>query len=76
MKFNCGDSPLEKSKKLRLKLENWHSFFALLPRRVGPGDCRWLETIERKGEFYCYCGDAWWEWQYRPVQRSLDNEGK
>lgn len=56
MKFNCGLSPEAKRKlkdeaanELHRYLIEWHPFFALIPRRVGENDCRWLERIERKG---------------------------
>lgn len=28
----------------------WHRWFAWRPVEVGKNDCRWLETVERKGE--------------------------
>ena len=48
MKFDCGPTYQE---RITAKKE-WHRWFALLPRRVGSNDCRWLEYIERKGETY------------------------
>lgn len=41
MKFNCGPTWEEK----------WHKWFAWHPITLGGGDCRWLETIERKGTY-------------------------
>lgn len=56
MKFNCGPSPETRRRRKRetadaehRRLIGWHQFFALLPRRVGDNECRWLEMIERKG---------------------------
>lgn len=40
MKFSCGSSKTE--------IADWHDWFAWHPVRVGDGDCRWLETVERK----------------------------
>lgn len=77
MKLDCGPSPETKRKRRYEKeraeikrLKNWHDYFALLPRRIGENDCRWLETIERKGKFIT--DDPWeydfWEWEYRAKQ--------
>jgi hypothetical protein len=64
MKFNCGPTPQEKHEAK----QDWHPWFAWCPVRVGSGDCRWLETVERKGtcNFDCY-GD-WFDWEYRPIK--------
>jgi len=64
MKLNCGPSWLERH---RAKKE-WHRFFPLWPRRVGPGDCRWLEYIERKGRYFDNFYFDGWEWEYREVE--------
>jgi len=48
MKFNCG---LTTEQKFNAK-QKWHPVFAWLPHRVGDGDCRWLEVIERRGKPY------------------------
>ena len=61
MKLNCGLSYAEKCELW----EDWHPFFALWPRRVGSGDCRWLETIERKGQYIDVWGHSFWIWEYR-----------
>jgi hypothetical protein len=84
MKFSCGLTPDEKrelqfQKDLEHKryLEGWHDFFALWPRQVASGDCRWLETIERKGERHRYY-DSWgmagyvWTWEYREKDRTYE----
>ena len=69
MRFDCGDTPGARWLKEAKRLENWHPHFALLPRRVGPWDCRWLEWVERKG-FYgplkSKFGTVWgYRWKYR-----------
>jgi len=63
MKLNCGPTPWEKHKAK----EQWHSFFCLWPRRMekDPHDCRWLETVERRGS--CYLG--YWDWEFRPKEK-------
>lgn len=65
MKFSCGET--REAKKARLK--EWHPFFALFPRTVAiNGDryeCRWLETIERKGEYLMGWDGGYWFWEYR-----------
>ncbi|MGE3333661.1 MAG: hypothetical protein AB7I36_08460 [Rhodospirillaceae bacterium] len=59
MKFNCGPSPDEKrasrhiAKMTRLRekaeaLRGWHRVFAWWPIRIAPGECRWLEYVERR----------------------------
>ena len=52
MKFDCGPTWEEKLRADKEWRSNWHNWFALIPRRVGPNECRWLEIIERKGESY------------------------
>lgn len=61
MKFDCGETWEEKHKRL----SNWHDTFAWTPKRVGNHDCRWLETVERKGTYFCCLGEGFWEWKYR-----------
>lgn len=74
MKFNCGPGPETRRARRELRahlkqerLSNWHSFFAILPRRVGENDCRWLERIERKGTLAFQGWALDWSWQYRAV---------
>lgn len=65
MKFDCGETEDEK----HTRLSNWHKFFAIWPRRVGVHDCRWLETIERRGSSYTggfY--ETLWIWTYRAIE--------
>lgn len=57
MKWDCGPSWTEK----RVKLEDWHPWFAWRPIRVASHDCRWLESIDRKGRFTIHG----WIWDYR-----------
>ena len=44
MKFDGGADDEE----IIARLRQWHRIFALVPHRVGPHDCRWLEFIERR----------------------------
>lgn len=54
MKFNCCLTDQEKIAALEPILCTWHEWFAWYPVRVGRKDCRWLEVVERKGDFvYC-----------------------
>lgn len=69
MKFNCGPTFLQKWEAQKKYLSNWHPYFTLLPRRLTKtNECRWLETIERKG-VYNLNSLNWsnnnWDWQYR-----------
>lgn len=66
MKLDCGPTAEEKLEAKEFRLKNWHKFFALIPRRIGEShECRWLEFIERKGQYVCGYGGCWWEWEYR-----------
>ena len=70
MIINCG-IPRDERRALKAKaaheyLSQWHPFFALWPRRIGPERCVWLEWIQRKGtwcEGWYYGGQ--WEFKYR-----------
>ena len=56
MKFDCGKTIDE--------MKDWHPWFAWHPVRVGPHDCRWLETIERRLWGFTV-EDSWYIWEYR-----------
>ena len=61
MRFNCG---LSKDENLDEKMK-WHKWFAWYPVRVARNDCRWLETVHRKGTMFYYSQKRkYWEWQY------------
>ena len=47
MKYDCDSRRLRREAKEAAKLE-WHPFFAVLPVKVGPHDCRFLEKVERR----------------------------
>jgi len=65
MKFNYGESwEYEK-----LRLENWHEWFAWRPVRVGNRDCRWLEKVQRKGKYIYYGIDSCWLWEYKEIEK-------
>ena len=76
MKFNCGLTDEEKwqkryralmalkAKRAAAGLYDWHDWYAWLPTRVGSGDCRWLETIQRRLH-HVTSYDIHPEWQYR-----------
>ena len=66
MKFNCGPTLQEKIKARK----EWHDWFAWYPVRIavtlGSSDCRWLETVERRGEHnWDYDGGSYWDYEYR-----------
>lgn len=61
MKFDCGPSRKTKIKRK----ESWHDWFAWYPVRLAEHDCRWLETVERKGTLYYNFSDSWWSYEYR-----------
>ena len=64
MRLNCGPTWEE---RIAAK-EKWHRWFAWYPVRVGSGDCRWLETVERIGKFHIWPGDCHWTWEYRAAE--------
>lgn len=61
MRFDCGPTWQERKEKLC----DWHSWYAWYPVRVGPRECRWLERVERKGEYWFAIGGSGWTWEYR-----------
>lgn len=69
MKFDCGPTPRERRNALRAAQSEWHSWFAWYPVRVGPRECRWLEPVERRGDFTVYLPgltrDFPYRWEYR-----------
>lgn len=62
MRYNCGPSF---EARFAAKQE-WHRWFAWRPVRVGENDCRWLETVERKGRYVpMQIVSSSWDWEYR-----------
>ena len=60
MKFKCPQK-LEENEKLF-----WHDWFAWFPVRVANNDCRWLETVARRGNVeYTYEGSKYWNFEYK-----------
>lgn len=84
MKFNCGKTSSERVQERennwrlkQQKLKNWHRKFLWFPVSMHDGegnethDCRWLETVERKGHIsLSWYGNHIWNWQYRPIRDS------
>lgn len=75
MKLNCGPTQQEKQHAHDLKrweernrLEQWHRHFALFPVRIGSGECRWLEVVERRGTDWSWWNDCHSTWEYRPCK--------
>lgn len=64
MKFNCGPTSKEKHEAKK----QWHRHFLWWPTRIASGDCRWLETVERKGEWFPRYYSSCWEWEYRSLE--------
>lgn len=72
MILDCGETWETKL----ARLQEWHPFFTLLPRRIavvnGRHQCAWLQTIYRKGAYIEPVGMAllygcgpYWRWEYR-----------
>lgn len=76
MKFDCGptrEEKLEMRKAQYIANQRWHKVFAWTPKRVGSHDCRWLETVERRGVERETYGDygmgyRYLEWEYRAYE--------
>ena len=67
MKFNCGPSTEKPDSRM-----TWHSWFAWFPVRISDNDCRWLETVERRGNTEYYLdGKKYWNYEYRPLDRNV-----
>ena len=59
MKFDCGET----TKEYFERIKQWQDHFCIIPKRVAPHDCRWLETVQRRGEYANYMTGV--EWEYR-----------
>lgn len=85
MKFNCDffkEKILDRNRRKYEKSEKWHKWFAWHPVRLGPGDCRWLEYVERRNtwrdgwkdryptEPYIVCGEFLTSYLYREESKS------
>lgn len=64
MIFSCGLTLEEKRRR-----EDWHDFFALLPRTVAVEDgrfiCAWMQTIQRRSTYYLAWDGPDWANEYR-----------
>ena len=60
MKFDCGKTPEE----VDAELKEWHLWCAWHPVSLGSHDCRWLETVQRKGT--CQV-EPFWSWEYKEL---------
>lgn len=78
MKFNCGPTERQRRQSARDRWCVWHRWFAWFPVRVGPRDCRWLETVERRadevyeGFFFEFTPD---DFRYRAINTTTTTEG-
>lgn len=59
------------------RLGKWHDWFAWYPVRVGEGDVRWLETVQRAGAYervwWDGCYQTWWTWEHRLPPAALQS---
>jgi hypothetical protein len=69
MKYNCdARADRRKAKELAYMafIRQWHTKFAWWPIKLAHGDCRWLETIERRRVEVNSMYYGWdWKWEYR-----------
>jgi hypothetical protein len=75
MKFNCGPTAAERYERWHNARKEWHRWFAWRPVRIGPNECIWLETLDRKGTYHSgYMCHTWWTFEFRRLGRR--NDGK
>ena len=69
MKINCGPTFDERRDARRERVTQWHTIFALRPRRIDEDNCVWLEKIERRGTYHpaSYGGDSYYTWEYKEL---------
>lgn len=71
MRLNCGPTKNERRQDARNQFCKWHRWFAWFPVRVGSGDCRWLEHVERRAKGIHEAGLMFeftpYEFTYRPI---------
>ena len=69
MKLSCGETWEAKEERL----SNWHDKFLWFQTVIGTRgdryDCRWLETVQRKGEYRCCWDNGYWVWDYRELPK-------
>jgi hypothetical protein len=59
---------IESQYERRIGLRQWHRWFAWHPVRVGDGDVRWLEAVERRLVWNGFFGYAF---EYLPVGQEV-----
>ena len=64
MKFTIESVHMKNKKRT-----NWHKKFVIFPRYVGidengKSEYRYMETVYRKGKYYCGYASEGWEYQY------------
>lgn len=64
MKFNCGEDWCTKVQRKR----QWHRWFAWYPVRIANYDCRWLEFVERQGDWQYDSDGGSWFFKYRSIK--------
>jgi len=49
----------------RIRKQRWHNWFAWRPVRVSPTECRWLESVMRRGKATVAYPDGGTIWRYQ-----------
>jgi hypothetical protein len=58
----------ENTEEWKARISQWHRFFAIWPRQVGPKEARLFETLERRAVNIYVFDDAWAvDWEYRSL---------
>lgn len=71
MRFNCGPDKWTKRRRREQKMLGWHKHFCWWPVRLAEGDCRWLETVERKYNHWNIYGNYGSGEEYREISINI-----
>jgi len=76
MKWINGYTWQERCRLKYTRKSEWHKWFAWYPVTIKLTEEKrkvkiWLETIERKGDYYSDIASSFWSWEYRELSTQL-----
>lgn len=76
MKWINGLDSEDSWEAMKLRLSNWHPWFAWYPVTIGKTEDKrqikvWLTVIERKGTWIVHWDGPIWDWEYREKPLTL-----